>query len=478
MEILKPTVGPVVGHTTSQQCRIFLRSKKSDSQTPHFSVVRYRVRRSADWSEPVFNQLMPHNDMTAVMILDGLDDDTVYDYQAGWFSAETTLDNVALQSSGKLKWPSSNYVFKTATRDPRAERNFIIGSCRYIHTLRGSGGVGLWPDLGDQMFKVMFDKVTRKKMPIDAMFMVGDQIYADDLNLINPAAAQEDFFSRYRVAFSQDGIGKMMNNVPTYMILDDHEIEDNWPAKATPQDIELLYPAAITAYSIYQCSHSPLYDVRKSGDISGSVIPKKFWYTVTNGVSDWFVMDVRTERKLHTTPPEMIGTVQMAALLDGLKTSQARVKFVVTPVMFYPDLKSDHGDSWKSFPEQRNQILDYIRLNKIQNVIFVSGDVHCSLVSKLTHSAEPDFSVHTIVSSPLYKIPFLATYAYAHKSDFILNGPISIVDDGAYNSQFVSNVHSEDNFAYVSANEKEVQVQFFGKNGQALEKKPVVIALD
>jgi len=82
------------------------------------------------------------------------------------------------------------------------------------------------------------------------------------------------------------------------------------------------------------------------------------------------------------------------------------------------------------------------------------------------------------VSSPLYKIPFLATYAYAHQSDFILNGPISIVDDGAYNSQFVSNVHSEDNFAYVSANEKEVQVQFFGKNGQALEKQPVVIALD
>jgi len=52
------------------------------------------------------------------------------------------------------------------------------------------------------------------------------------------------------------------------------------------------------------------------------------------------------------------------------------------------------------------------------------------------------------------------------------------VDDGAYNSQFVSNVHSEDNFAYVSANEKEVQVQFFGKNGQALEKQSVVIALD
>ncbi len=33
--------------------------------------------------------------------------------------------------------------------------------------------------------------------------------------------------------------------------------------------------------------------------------------------------------------------------------------------------------------------------------MFVSGDVHASLTSRLTHSEDPDFEVHTIVSSPL-----------------------------------------------------------------------------
>jgi alkaline phosphatase D len=477
MNICTPTVGPIVGHTTSQDCRIFLRSKAGDTTVPHFAVVRYRIKGSIDWSEPVFNRLMPSNDMSAVVLLQALKDDTRYDYQAGWFSTNASLDNVALQSRDQLNWSSTVHGFKTATTDPRKERNFIVGSCRYVHSSNSIGDKAAWPDMGDQLFKVMVHKITRQKMPIDAMFMVGDQIYTGDLNLATPVATLEDVFSRYRVAFGQEGIGNMMSNVPTYMILNDHEIHENWPAKATTKDKDLLYPAAIKAYSIYQASHSPVFSAKSSRDISGSVIPKKFWYTVANGTSDWFVLDTRTERNLQATPNKILSEAQMTALLNWMRNSRARVKFVITPVMFFPDLKSDHGDSWQSFPEQRQQLLEFIRLNKIKNVVFVSGDVQCSMAAKMTHSSDPDFSVHAIVSSPLFKIPRSASHAYTYKSDFILNEPISTSKEGHYNNHLLSHVHSEDNFAYLSANEKEVRVQFFGKNGQALEKQQVVIAL-
>ncbi|MDB5980938.1 MAG: alkaline phosphatase, partial [Pseudomonas sp.] len=360
MDISTPTVGPIVGHTTSQECRIFLRSQAGDTAVPHFAVVRYRVKGSSDWSEPQFNRLMPSNDMSAVVLLQVLKDDTVYDYQAGWFSANTSLDNVALHSD-KLNWPCTVHSFKTATTDPRRERNFIVGSCRYTHSLRDGGASAAWPGLGDQLFKVMVHKLTRQKMPIDALFLVGDQIYAGDPNLANPAVALEDFCNRYRVAFSQEGIGNILSNVPTYMILNDREIQDNWPAKATNKDKELLYPAAIKAYSIYQASHGPLFNARKSRDISGSVIPKTFWYSVANGTSDWFVLDVRTERNVQTTPNKILGDAQMTALFNWMRGSRARVKFVVTPVMFFPDLKPDEGDGWKFFPEQRDQVLEFIR---------------------------------------------------------------------------------------------------------------------
>ncbi|MDB6144590.1 MAG: alkaline phosphatase [Pseudomonas sp.] len=477
MEINTPTVGPIVGHTTSQDCRIFLRSDAAITSIPHFAVIRYRAKGSVAWSEPVFNRLMPSNDMTAVVLLQALQDDTVYDYQAGWFSANASLDSITLQSRDKLTWPEIAYSFKTASIDPRAERNFIIGSFRYLQALRGAGNIPARPDPGDQVFKVMVHKITRQRMPIDMMFMVGDPMHANDINLANPAVAQQDLFGRYRIAFSQEGLGKMMNNVPTYMILHDHDLGGNLPSKAALKNKEALYPTAIKVYSIYQASHSPLFCAKSSRDISGSIIPKKFWYTVANGVSDWFVMDTRTERNMQAQPKKILGDTQMSALLTWLKNSQARVKFVVTPVVFYPDLKSDHADSWKSFPGQRNQILEFIRLNKIKNVVFVSGDVDCSLAAKLTHSTDPDFSVHTLISSPLFKIPSTTTYAYAHKSDFILKEPISVLKNGHYSNHLISHVHSEDNFAHISADEKEVRVQFFGKNGDALEKQQVVIPL-
>lgn len=475
MQINTPTVGPIVGHTTAVQSRILLRGKEGNSLAA-FAVARIRERGTTDWSTPIFNELKPSNDMSAVLVFNNLKADTVYEYQAGWFNAASSLDKIAVQSRGKLAWSDTIPVLKTASADPRARTHYMVGSCRYIHTNRLTGAPVL-PDIGDQVFKVMNHKITQKRMPIDALFMVGDQIYADDLNLVTPSNTLEDFLSRYRTAFTQKGIGKMLAHVPTYMTLDDHEIEDNWPAKATEKDWAQVYPAAMKAYSIYQCSHGPVHGACADGQqIVPANKPKDLWYTLSNGGTEWFVLDVRTERDLKSKPRKLLGEQQMKALLDWLKTSKAHWKFVVSAVMVYPDLKQDDGDSWKSFPDQRNLILEHIRLNKIRNVVFVSGDVHCSLVSRMTHSADPDFVVHTVVSSPLYKIPILATYAYAYKDDFVLDKPEATVGGQHYRSTLVSKVHSEDNFAYFSVDTTGIELQFYDKNGQELEKKPVMIS--
>lgn len=50
--------------------------------------------------------------------------------------------------------------------------------------------------------------------------------------------------------------------------------------------------------------------------------------------------------------------------------------------------------------------------------MFVSGDVHGSLTSRLTHSEDPDFEVHTIVSSPLCNSKLLP-YAKRRRSSLI-----------------------------------------------------------
>lgn len=90
------------------------------------------------------------------------------------------------------------------------------------------------------------------------MLMVGDQIYADDLNFIGPDDMLDEYSARNRDAFTQRYIRRLMAGTPTYMMLDDHEIEDAWPANASARDQVVKYPAAIHAYQSYQANQSPL----------------------------------------------------------------------------------------------------------------------------------------------------------------------------------------------------------------------------
>lgn len=54
------------------------------------------------------------------------------------------------------------------------------------------------------------------------------------------------------------------------MILDDHEIEDNWPSKRDHDDDE-LYRNAIQAYETFQSSNSPALGLLANGRINRDI---------------------------------------------------------------------------------------------------------------------------------------------------------------------------------------------------------------
>src|SRR5690606_37213746 len=157
---------------------------------------------------------------------------------------------------------------------------------------------------------------------------------------------------------------------------------------------------------------------------------------------------------------------QEQALCDWLIHSPARVKFVVSSVMFYPDRKRLGDDAWQAFPEQRLRLLETIRTHGIKNVVFICGDVHGSLTSRLTHSEDPDFEVHTIVSSPLCNSKLLP---YAKASTFMLDQPLARTAAGDYRHELTSDVISRDNFAHLIVDSQRIQVRFHDRDGQLLE---------
>jgi alkaline phosphatase D len=190
-----------------------------------------------------------------------------------------------------------------------------------------------------------------------------------------------------------------------------------------------------------------------------------------NADIDWFVMDCRTERILAGRDKRMIGVAQEQALLKWLVNSTARVKFIVSSVMFMPDQRRD-SDGWKAFTTQRNRILETIRSNAVKNVVFVSGDIHGSLCCQLTHDKSPDFIVHSVVSSPLCNTRLLP---YANVGDLLVNTPLTTVGTGTYSLTLNSRVVSEDNFACLTITGQQLKVDFHNKKGRIIETATIAL---
>ena len=458
----RPTVGPIVGFTTAQHARIFVRGA-SDKNNAVFAGIRHRKVGESQWSSGVYSRLSPEFDMSDTLVLNGLSADTGYEYQAGWFSTTRHDHTPETVKQLPLKWPSYFYTFKTTSDQPNRIRRYVVGSCRY---LRLTAGVPSAPELGDEIFGSIGS--LNRQRPLDAVVMTGDQVYVDDLNVLLPDREFAAISKKYQAALSQPHIRNLMSGTPTYMILDDHEIEDNWPANQGRTDIR-LYNNAMSAYEIYQCSHGPAHDLLPGGRINRDL--RRYWYTFAHGDIDWFVMDCRTERTVSGSTKSMIGTEQEYALLKWLINSTAKVKFIVSSVMFMPD-QQQGDDGWKAFPAQRNRILETIPSHAIKNVVFVSGDIHGSLTCQLTHSKSPELMVHSIVSSPLCNTRLLP---YANARSLIFDRPLTTVGTGVYSPRLISRVVSEDNFACLTIDGQQLKVDFHNRKGRVIESATITL---
>ena len=193
-----------------------------------------------------------------------------------------------------------------------------------------------------------------------------------------------------------------MSRVPTYMILDDHEIKDGWTMDMRPGR-EMLYGAAMAAYQSYQVVHGPAYDPSGPPDLART--PTRYWYSYEIGPARFFVLDTRNERYLSLAgaDPQIISPTQMSALLQWLVDAPPEApKFVVSSVPVFPDDRSQISDKWSGFPKQRRQLLEQIRSRGIRKVVFLSGDVHCSGWAELGCAGDPGFRVYSVISSPFF----------------------------------------------------------------------------
>jgi alkaline phosphatase D len=449
LQVKSLSVGPIVGEATSKHLRVLGRGETS----PSVGVIRLGEKSDLSDAQPQFVKMDRDWDFTGVAIFSNLISETTYYYQYGWVEADfsTTPFPVAWNDI-------PTYSIKILSEDDSKSSAIILGSCRYLLRLQATGIGGSVEDQfnfkekGDKTFGAILQGHVNQNL-VTQTIMCGDQIYADDANLLFPAEKLEHYNLRYRVAFSQPFIRELMARVPTFMILDDHEIEDNWPSQATPQDVLGKYVYALNAYYSYQTQQSPLLAV-DNNQLQGT--PTKFWYSYRDACADFFVMDTRTERQIP--PTRIISLQQMDALKNWLCDGSGRVKCVVSPVPLFPNYKNG-DDQWGEFVEQRNQVIDFIATKKIEKVVFLSGDIHNSYTSILEGNGS---KIIQVISSPFYW-----PYPTAEPEDYNLNG--TMPGNDSYTIATPSQFITDNNFTRVNISPEGLEVSVYNQDGTRLD---------
>ncbi len=276
--------------------------------------------------------------------------------------------------------------------------NFAFGSC-FRPTGAESG----------QVFNALDSRRVQDNLRF--VLMIGDQIYADDIDhngLGKVACTLDEYRAVYTHNWTQPSFRKMIPNLPAFMTLDDHEVDDDWHW-VNNQRLEAHLPPwdrfarwlhrrpyeeriisrqrvqnALQAYWEHQAMHGPLFIhppmLTRSGqytlspDDHGSLA-----YTFTYGTAAFFVMDTRTQRMRNPRRYAILGHIQWELLEKWLLEVKDKypVKFLVTSsALLFAMFTDIPADRWPGYPRERYRLLSFLARHSIRGVHILTGDLH------------------------------------------------------------------------------------------------------
>lgn len=243
--------------------------------------------------------------------------------------------------------------------------SFLLGSCAYFNESAydrpgqpyGSDRVDIWS--------------TMAASGADFMLWLGDTLYLREADF----SSASGIWYRYRTDRATPALQPFLAAMPHYATWDDHEFGPNnanadWP----------LAPVARAAFEAYwpnQTFGTPR---------DPAAINHRFQW----GDAVFLLMDNRTHRVDSTTPEDLPGypkhqygpaqlrwlKQQLASRNEGGARRHQRLTFIATGSQFLSERTYPGSEDHHRFQAERAEILEFIRVNKIGGVVFLSGDVH------------------------------------------------------------------------------------------------------
>jgi alkaline phosphatase D len=255
----------------------------------------------------------------------------------------------------------------------------------------------------------IFDTIHEQKP--DFFIFLGDTIYADHVCPAPPNEAGMNFIAttlaEYRAKHQYQrgaaALRRFLETVPIYVMWDDHEVKNNF---AGP--FELQMAAGRQAFREYWPIRTDRTD------------PHRLYRKLRYGSDvEMFLLDTRQYRSRNADPDgpakTMLGAAQLQWLLEGLASSTATWKVIVTSVPLSvpkPGGAAVPGyDGWAGgtdgtgFERERQVIVDAILEKPISNAVFLGGDIHWVQANVYDANQDGVADFYEFVSGPLSARP-------------------------------------------------------------------------
>lgn len=352
--------GPMLGYSDYREVLIWIQLKgKADVLAKYYDINDKSKIYSTDIKTTVKD-----NAFIAKMIADAVLPGKKYKYEIYINGKKSDFDyNLEFQTPINWKWKI----------DP-PDFSFALGSCFYVNDEP-------WDRKGKPYGGEYFimNSILEKKP--DFMLWMGDNVYLreGDWN------SKTGIYYRWTHSRSIPELQPLLASVHHYGIWDDHDYGPN---------------DANRSFSYKELTKNAFQDFFGNPE---SYLPSNT-FSFEWGDCEFFMMDNRWFKEANqdtTKDKSYYGQLQLNWLTDNLVDSKAKFKFVVTGGQILNPLKVN--ENFANYESEREQLLNLINEYNIKGVVFLTGDVHFSEISKLEMNNGTkcyDFTSSTLTAGP------------------------------------------------------------------------------
>lgn len=355
------SAGPMVGGVAHSEAWIWL-------QTKSMAEVQISYWPESRPSESKMTRVIEanrENDHIACFRLSGLDYGTEYRYEA-YINGE----NASVNYPSRFLTPTHYYY-----RNNLPDFSFTFGSCGYkndpkVDRLSADGTAQQYG--GDyELYQAIASRED------DFMLWLGDNLYYSAPDWTSESGMRARNAKDRSLAHLQP----MLANRANFAIWDDHDYGPN---------------NSNGSFALKRESQAVFEDYWPNAGY-GAGQDEGTYYSFTWNDCDFFMLDNRYFRAEEGSADGMLGAAQMKWLKEALAQSHATFKFIacgsqmVNPVVLF--------ESFGKYPEEKQELLDWIDSRSIGGVVFLSGDRHLSELLKLER--EGKYPLYEYTSSPM-----------------------------------------------------------------------------